>query len=339
MNRYSKKRYIGSKNVSEVLIQNTGEFVSEHEVVLQVLDDDDIPGIEAGLSTIPGKPIPFSITHPDGGFKGKDPESIFSQEIKSVGTMGDAWIDSIGRPKLRAKINITDPEIEDLIKQGKVFISDAYWRDPTTPHISSFDFDHLLIYPRDSNIPQGEQAALIINQDSTETIMSTTEISTTEPTSLEYANALLKTNQDALVEKEKVILTLNQELDNSKKIIAEQQELIVNQTSAIEKLNNQLDEIEKAKKLELNQAIFNSYPEGIRKKFESRFDDLNDPDKSLSLTLEMNQEWGRIPPVVETKVQGSTYVANQEGDPRAEIEAAKTILRGTRVRIDKSGVA
>lgn len=292
--------------MSLILHENTGEFISEHEVVLQVLEDDDIPGIEAELSTIPGEPIPFSVKHPEGGFKDKNQETVFNQDIKSAGIMGDGWIDYTGRPKLKAKINITDPEIENLIKTGKVFVSDAYWHDPTSLHISSFNFDHLLIYPRDSRIPQGEPAALIINQsteENTEDIMTTVDQSTKEipkePTSLEYANSLLKTNQVELVEKEKMILTLNQEIANKDHTIVEQTELIKNQTSAIEDLNKRLDDIEKTEKLKTNQALFASYPEGIQKKFESRISELENKDSANKLVLEMNKEWAKIPSVLK----------------------------------------
>ena len=44
----------------------TGEFISPHEVVLQFLQDEDIPGVEAGLSSVQSKPIPYapvSYTH------------------------------------------------------------------------------------------------------------------------------------------------------------------------------------------------------------------------------------------------------------------------------------
>ena len=319
------------------LIENTGEFISEHEVVLQVLDDLDIPGVEAGLATIPGKHIPFSTTHPVGGFKDKDPETVFNQDIKSAGTMGDAWIDMLGRPKLKANIKITDPDVETLIKQGKVFISDAYWRDPKSIHISSFDFDHLLIYPRESLIPQGEPVALIVNQNPKTEIIMSTESSTTEPTSLEYANALLHTNQEALVEKEKLILTLNQEIELKEKLITEQSELIQNQTAAITELNEKLQSIENEKELKLNQDIFSKYPAGIQKKFEGRFAELGDPSTARQLILEMNQDWAAIPAVPETKIEGQSFVANQAGDERAAIEAAKRILSSTYHRVDKSG--
>jgi hypothetical protein len=136
------------KNVELELNHNSGEILSENEVSLTIHKCGELDIIEAGLPTIPGKPIPFSTTHPDGGFKGKDPVTVFNQDIKSAGTMGDAWIDYIDQPKIRAKIDITDPEIKVLIKQDKVLISYVYWRDQSSHTIYSFDFDHLLIYRR-----------------------------------------------------------------------------------------------------------------------------------------------------------------------------------------------
>lgn len=71
----------GEQNMSLKLIQSTGEFIAEHEVVLQVLGAEEISGIEAGLSTISDHHILFSTTHSNGGSKGEDSLTIFSQDI------------------------------------------------------------------------------------------------------------------------------------------------------------------------------------------------------------------------------------------------------------------
>lgn len=125
---------------------NTGDFISASEVVLLIPKNEELSRIKVGLLTIPGKPIPFSTTHPIGGFKDKNINTVFYQGIKSAGTMGDAYIDSTSRPKLKAKIYINDPDIEALIKQDKVALSYAYWGDPS--HNSFFEFDHLLLFTR-----------------------------------------------------------------------------------------------------------------------------------------------------------------------------------------------
>jgi|ERR1035437_609831 hypothetical protein len=140
-----KQKQNNSKDVKIKHNFNTGEFISENEIVLQIPRDEELCNIEAGLSTIQGKYISFSVVHPKCGFKGKDPKTVFNQGTKSVGTMGDTWIAYTGWPKLKAKILIPDPKIKVLIKQDKVLLSYAFWRDSSP---SSFDFDHLLIYPR-----------------------------------------------------------------------------------------------------------------------------------------------------------------------------------------------
>ena len=132
------------ENAEPKLIFGTDEFISELEVVFQAPKNEGLCVIETGLSTIPSKPIPFFGTHPEGVFKGKDPTTVFNQDI--VGTMGYAWIDNTGLLQLRAKISITDPDIKILIKQEKVLLPYAFWRDSSPS--SSFDFDHLLIFPR-----------------------------------------------------------------------------------------------------------------------------------------------------------------------------------------------
>ena len=127
---------------------NSGEFLSEKEVVLQIPKDVKLWSIEAGLSNIPGKLIPFSTTHPKDGFRDKDPKTIFNQDNRFAGTIDSAWIDYTRWPQIRAKIDITDPEVKFLIRQEKVLISYAYWRYLSPAASFSFDVDHLLIYPR-----------------------------------------------------------------------------------------------------------------------------------------------------------------------------------------------
>lgn len=318
---FQEKRYLME------LQTNTSEFnlfEKRHEVVLQTLEDDDIKAIESGLSTIKGKPIPYSLSHPIGGFKNKTLEEVLAantdKKIDIVGFVDDAWIDYTGRPTLRAKINVTDPEIEQKILSGDVLISDAYWHDPSTSHISSFEFDHLLIYPRSSKIPQGEPAALILNQGEV-SLMTDSKNEKTEPTSLEYANSLLKQNQAELVEKEKAILELNQKIEAKDKEIAQREdlikqrdELITNQAAEIEGYKKQLEDIEKAEELKVNQDLFKTFPPGIQKKFESRFEELSDDKKAKRLLLEMNQEWQKVPPFEETKAEGSQIVTNQDNE-------------------------
>jgi hypothetical protein len=80
--------YNEMENAEPKLIFGTGEFISELEVVFQAPKNEKLCVIEAGLSTIPGKPIPFPGTHPEGVFNGKSPATVFNQEI--VGTMGYA---------------------------------------------------------------------------------------------------------------------------------------------------------------------------------------------------------------------------------------------------------
>jgi len=140
------------ENVGSKINYNTGDFVSDSEVVLQIPRDGELSCIEAGLLTIPGKPIPFSATHPKGGFKDKDMQTVFSQGIKLAETMGYAFIDYTGRQKIKVKLYINNSEIGALIKQDKVSISYAYWRDRSLPNVSVFEFDHLLLFPRKGGI-------------------------------------------------------------------------------------------------------------------------------------------------------------------------------------------
>ena len=109
--------------------------------VLQILQKEDIPAVQARLSTIPGKPVIYTLSHRGfKGFRGRSTETALKEiNATQVGTMGDAWIDYMGRPKLKAKINVTDPASETNIQTGEVLISDGYWHDPDTPYISSFD--------------------------------------------------------------------------------------------------------------------------------------------------------------------------------------------------------
>lgn len=125
---------------------NSGEFLSDSEVVLRAPKDADLCHLEAGLPTISGKPILFSTTHPKKGFKYKDPKTVFNPDIISAGTIDNAWIDYTCQSQIRAKIFITDPEIRVLISQRNVFLSYAFWRASSLSASFSFDFDHLLIF-------------------------------------------------------------------------------------------------------------------------------------------------------------------------------------------------
>ncbi len=321
--------------MADELVINQSEFSAEHEVVLQVLQDEDIPAVEARLSTIPGKPIIYTLSHQGfKGFRGRPPETAL-EEINAVqvGKMGDAWIDYMGRPKLKAKINVTDPDSESNIQKGDVLISDGYWHDPDTSYISSFDFDHLLIYPRASGIKQGEPAALILNQQPE--VIPLAE-KTDEPTSLEYANSLLKTNQVELVEKEKTILSLNQQIEakdeiitQKDKTISEKETLITNQSKEIEGYKKQLDDIEAAEELKVNQALFDTYVKGVQDKFKERTSELSDPKTAKRLLLEMNQEQAKVPRFPQA--EGSQFTTNQTPD---DIAATQARLSGTRVKVD-----
>jgi len=315
--------------MAEELYINQSEFSAEHEVVLQVLQDEDIPAVQARLSTIPGKPIIYTLSHQGfKGFRGRTPE-IALKEINAtqVGKMGDAWIDYVGRPKLKAKINVTDPDSESNIQKGDVLISDGYWHDPDTPYISSFDFDHLLIYPRASGIKQGEPAALILNQ---QPEVNSLAEKTDEPTSLEYANSLLKTNQAELMDREKTILSLNQQIEakdgiiaQKDQVISERDTLITNQTKEIEGYQKQLFDIEAAEELKVNQALFDTYAKGVQDKFESRKSELGDPKASKRLLLEMNQEQAKVKVPEFTQAEGTKFVVNQTAEAEdAEAEAA-----------------
>jgi hypothetical protein len=313
---------------------NTAEFISEHEAILQVLEDDDIPGVESGLSTIPGKPIPYALLHPSGGFLDKNMDEVLDGIAgKIVGTMGDAWIDYTGRPKLKAKFSINDPDIEQKIKDGDVLISDAFWQDDYSPYISSFEFDHMLIYPRASNIPQGEPAAIILNQ-----MADNMDKKTDEPTSLEFARALLTQNQGELDTKKAEILTLNQKIAENEGIIAQKDQviserdtLITNQTKEIEGYQKQLADIEAAEELKVNQALFETYAKGVQDKFESRKSELGDPKTSKRLILEMNQEQAKVKVPEFTKAEGTQFATNQSGD---DVAATQSRLSGTRMKVN-----
>lgn len=127
---------------------NNADFLSDFEVFLQIPKNEELSYIEAELLTISKKPIFFGATHHEGSFKDQNIETVSSQGIKFAGTMGNAYVDSTSRTKIKAKIYINDPDIEALINQAKVLILYAYWGDPS--HRSFFEFDHLLIFPRRS---------------------------------------------------------------------------------------------------------------------------------------------------------------------------------------------
>lgn len=113
----------------------------EHEAILHVLNrnmpnDDGTPGIsypaEAFTDSInswEGIPLVFSPTgkHPDlDEFDTDQTSSLKALDARIVGTLGQTWIDTHGRPKLMGILNIRDAVVEKLFNEGKLSLSTGF---------------------------------------------------------------------------------------------------------------------------------------------------------------------------------------------------------------------
>lgn len=318
---------------------NQGEFVSPHSVILDRLDfwnyNDgrrvfyDKQEFEKAIPSLKERPVIFARKHanPDTVLSNIE-DALKAVDGKLVGSSIDVSICNTGSPKLCAELDITDPDTDQMIADGKVYLSHAFQGklDPQN-HIYDITGNHILIYPVDTGIPPGDQIATFLNQ-STEGITMPEEKTdnTIEFFMNQYSEQAKKSAvYEAEVEAQKItiqnqgskITELETELADLKQkatLVEDQTITIQNQGTKILELENELTTL-KAEKLESEKKAFmNQFSPGVQKQFEGRIGEYNDPNSRAWLINDMWKAQAAVPPV-NTEVSGSITVLNQGEEP------------------------
>jgi hypothetical protein len=358
------------------LILNTGEFIdhseSVHDVIFNRLDlihsnngkefKYDAEEFRKALPLFKETLLVFADTHPQNIGKLPLEDALKEVDGRLVGTPQDVLVNNTGT-LFRGSVNISDSEVNELVKTGKAMLSTAFSATPDEDGVlRNIIPNHILVYPSATGISPGDHAALFLNQSEKNGHDIMTEDIKTD--TMEFAKSLIQNqtviqNQTAKIseqvtqisEQKELILNQKNEIEGLKstveqkdKILTEKETLITNQASDIEalkgkvvELSTQIDNINIATKNARRERIFNQYAPGIRKAFESRKEEIFDDGKYEELIFEMNQSQCGLkqPPTeasgVEDVTNQSEIVSNGvsvEKDPVTGQLVAKVITRG-----------
>lgn len=340
------------------LILNTGEFEDEsdsvHDVILNRLDLRhnnngnsflyDADEFRSALSLFKETPLVFAKVHPTSIGSLPLEDALKEVDGRLVGTPQDVFVNESGT-LFRGKLSITDPEVNELIKNGKALLSTAFSAAPDSEGVlRNIIPNHILVYPASTNIAPGDHAALFLNQNIEEVDKPMVDDVKTE--SLDLMRELVQnqaakdelqskvTEQTELIINQKVELEAKvREITEKDAVIAEKEALITNQSSEIETL--------KAKVTELNQAIadtklsqkkakrdriFNQFLPGTRKAFEERKEEIYDDEKFEDIFSEMflHQSSAKQAPTEESGIEEVANQTQENGTFDSETEKAWT---------------
>lgn len=334
---------------------NQGEFTSPHSVILDRLDFWNYnegrrvyygsTEFEKALPSLKERPVIFARKH-------ADPKLVLSNlndalqavDGKLVGTSTEISINNTGSPKLCAELDITDPDVNQMIADGKVYLSHAFSGNLDAQNrIYDITGNHILIYPTDTGIPPGDQIATFLNQSSEG--VNIPEEPKTDDTREFFMNQYqeqvkLASTKTAEVETQKITIA-NQgariqeleakvsELTNKETLSEDQTVTIQNQGTKILELESKLKTLEAEKLESEKKAFLNQFSPGVQKAFEARVDEYNDSSKRAWL---INDMWKAQAGVKEppTEPSGAINVLNQG-------EEKPKFLNGVKFRHDANG--
>jgi hypothetical protein len=320
---------------------NQGEFVSPHSVILDRLNFwnynegrrvyYDLSEFEKALPSLKERPVIFARKH-------ADPKTILSNindaliavDGKLVGTSTEISINNTGSPKMCAELDITDPEIDQMIADGKVYLSHAFdGRLDAQNRIYDITGNHILIYPTDTGIPPGDQIATFLNQSSEGLKMA--EETKTDDTREFFMNQYqeqvkLASAKNAEVETQKITIQNQgakiQELEAKVSELTEKAALVEDQTVTIQNQGTKIAELEEkikvlaVDKLESEKKAFlNQFLPGVQKAFEGRFGEYDDLSQRAFLINDMWKAQAAVPQP-PTEPSGEINVLNQEDKPK-----------------------
>jgi hypothetical protein len=328
------------------LKNNTGTFLSPHEAVLQNLDWWQHRGnqhhfydkgeFESKLSSFDALPIIFSnVDHPKNGVKGRDIETVLKEiDGRIVGYTRQSLINNMGSPKLVSTLDITDPEIDNLINAGDIHISNGFWYNgPDVGKPTDIEGDHVLLFQRSKGGTRGDPGAMILNANFDnnfdthfEDINMTGEKTDPKPgeeSAITQAyEKLLKTNQDEIVGQKVTIEKQAGEIEDLKK-------LLTNKDERISELEKELEGLLANKKKQDQTIMLNAcFLPGTIDHFQERISagELDDPVKSMALMAEMGTFNAGVKQPGEVPAQGNNFKANKGSKQQEQDETdAETI--------------
>jgi len=322
------------------LILNTGLFEESkdtvHEVIFNRLDIPhnnngkkftyDPEEFKAVLPLFKDVPLVFANVHPKNIGRLPLEDALKEVDGRLAGTPKDVLVNNTGT-LFRGSVDVTDPEADSLIREGKAMLSTAFFGTPDENGVlRNLIPNHILIYPASTKILPGDTAALFLNQsegletmveEKNEQLDLMRELILNQNAKDEL-QVKLSEQSELIFNQKSEIETLTKTVAQKDELLARKEELITNQASAIETLNGKVAElsqkIEESRISEKNkrrERIFNQYLKGTQKAFETRKDEIFDDSKYDDLIFEMNQYQANVkqPP---TEAQGTEDIKNQE---------------------------
>ena len=338
-----------------------------HEAILERLDwtqNKDgfthyypVSEFEKALPTFENIPVIYAARHPPLGVRGKNLDEVLKEVGGTLaGYTQDVKINQAGSPKLKALLQIINEDVEAKILAGKISISPSFSHNKITHgNLENITGDHVLLYDSDLGIPQGDATAIICNQSDPdlqinsglgyfEGVNMTGEIKTID---MDLYNDLLslKNNQAVIVDNEKTILKLNQDLEKKDESILKLNQDLTAEKETVLKLNQALEETKKQvsaletkikeeaeKTFKSNQDSFwIDLPEGIKDQFKERKEELYSIGTALKLNQDINKALLKMEKPDLHKAAGEQATKNNQDETsyeslNAEFQAATGVI-------------
>jgi hypothetical protein len=326
---------------------STVDEVFTHEAILERLDWTQIENgqqhyyppseFENNVNTFDQISVYYGDKHPRPFYPSEE-ELLKNEKVIKVGYVSNPNVNRMGRPKLKAFLNITDPVIEEKIRQGEILLSPQFGYKPQKDgdkiNLTSPRGLHVLLFDKNLGVPQGDPGAIICNnatseneeicnslgyfsggdtitEEATIQVLKVSDIAElfkanqapvldlTKHDELVKANQALETEKDELVKANQALTT---EIDNLKKQITETKEKL--ETERVETFKNNQD------------RFWNDLIESAKEKFAERKEaELYDVVKSNQLVQDITRFIMSIPTPEFSKAEGNTEVKENQETP------------------------
>jgi hypothetical protein len=326
---------------------STVDEVFTHEAILERLDWTQIENgqqhyyppseFENNAHTFDQISVYYGDRHPRPFYPSED-ELLKNENVIKVGYVSNTNVNRMGRPKLKAFLNITDFAVEEKIRKGEIMISPQFGYKPQKDgdkiNLTSPRGLHVLLYDKSLNVPQGDPGAIICNnatseneeicnslgyfsggdtiaEEATIQVLKVSDIAElfkanqapvldlTKHDELIKANQALETEKDELVKANQALTT---EIDNLKKQIKETNEKI--ETERIETFKSNQD------------RFWNDLIDSAKEKFADRKEaELYDVVKSNQLFQDITRFIMSIPKPEFLDAEGNPDIKDNQENP------------------------